>query len=271
MKDFSHITRGIGPAAIAATLFVALSATPVQAGLDEAEAAFKTGEYDKAHKELQPLMRKKRKPLRGYGLLARMYLKGLGVAVNYSLAYKNLLKPANRGDSWAQTELGKLYAAGNGPPQSFVTANSYFKKAAEHNYGPAQLAFGDAHMRGLGLRKDAKLAYIWFNLAAVNLKKPARDKAIEKRDQAAGLLSAAVLAAAQDRSLELSELMKDAEPVDTSKKPPSKAEKLLKKAAEAAASELKKAAGEVAKEVAKELDTAATKAVIKADKPAKAK
>jgi len=197
-------------ATISAILLIAgnTANASVSGGVD----AFVEGDYGKVLKEFRKVLKKKKKPQKAALIMARMYLDGLGVPINYSRAYQYLLPAADKGNAWAQTEVAHLIAAGNGPMQSYQRANEYYLKAAKAGFGPAQLALGRAMLKGLGAAQDNLLAYAWLNLAATELKEPDRRAAVIMRDQAAQSMTRKDIGRAQDQALKWSDEIVSEEP-----------------------------------------------------------
>ena len=76
------------------------------------------------------------------GLLAQsnlgwMYLNGLGVEQNDSIAARWYQRAAEQGDARAQNNLGILYATGRGLPRNDMQAYGWFKLAAAQGYPDA--------------------------------------------------------------------------------------------------------------------------------------
>jgi TPR repeat protein len=249
--------------AAATTLLLAglLSAAPAEAKLKEAEVAFQARDFATALKELKPYFKKKRQPVKASLMMARMYLDGLGVPVNYSRAYQYLQRPAKSGNAWAATELGKLYLTGSGVMQSFDDARGWFEKAARHGYAPAQVELGHIHRKGLSLALNKITAYAWYNLAAASLAGEDRDAVMGYRDALGGSMTPQEIDIAQARSLDWSERIEVVEPEVFS---------LLDQAAILAEEKLDKAADELEKlrkEIEKQVKGQA--AAKPADAPAK--
>ena len=270
----------------AVAAFCVATAQPAYASLKGGVSAFLDGDYDKVVKEFKKVMKKKRQPRKAQLIMARMYIDGLGVPVNYSRAYQYLLPAAKKNDAWAQTQLGHLYAAGDGPMQSFLTANEYYLKAAKVGYAPAQLALGNAHLNGFGSRKDNVIGYAWINLAATGLKAKARDEAITLRDKTAKLMSASEVERAQEQSLHWSDNIEivDSETAEMMRKaregPPAGTYNItvsmfgeeleFKSKSESLATEIKKAGDKISPGIDKELKKKAAKPAVTATKtPAK--
>jgi len=192
-------------AAVLAAL-VATTAQPAEASLKGGVEAFLDGDYDLVVGEFKKVLKKKRKPEKAQLIMARMYLEGLGVPVNYSRAFQYLKPSADKKNAWAQYQIARLYAAGHGPVQSYHKANEYLLKSAKSGYAPAQLVLGKALLAGLGYAQpDRDQGYAWINLAATGLAGEARDEAIKLRDGTAAQMSAAAIARAQDQTLNWSE------------------------------------------------------------------
>jgi len=63
-------------------------------------------------------------------------------AYRFSRAFAILKSKAKQGCPYSQTMLGHMYATGIGARQNFDKAAHWFEKAAEQNYGQAQLYLG---------------------------------------------------------------------------------------------------------------------------------
>ncbi len=86
---------------------------------------------------------------------------------DYATALKEWRTLAEQGDALAQTNLGVLYAKGEGVPQDDEQAAKWFRLAAEQGNGNAQFNLGLLHDKGQGVPQDDVQAHMWFNLAAV--------------------------------------------------------------------------------------------------------
>jgi hypothetical protein len=83
-----------------------------------------------------------------------------------SAAMQELVQHATGGDAKAQCDLGMIYAEGNGVPQDFATAVTWFRKAAEQDDANAQLRLGMSYLEGKGIDKDLDEAIKWLYKAA---------------------------------------------------------------------------------------------------------
>lgn len=73
---------------------------------------------------------------------------------------------ARRGDAHAQTELGRMYANGNGVAKDEAQAVSLWQQAAEQNWSKAQFLLGQAYSCGFGgLTPDKEKATELFEKA----------------------------------------------------------------------------------------------------------
>ena len=57
---------------------------------------------------------------------------------------------AEHGDAHAQFELGNMYRKGQGVPQNYAEAVSWFRKAANQSDADAQYSLGNMYRKGLG-------------------------------------------------------------------------------------------------------------------------
>jgi uncharacterized protein len=79
-----------------------------------------------------------------------------------------LMRPlAERGNAHAQTQLGFMYADGQGVPQDYATATNWFRKAAEQGEPDAQNSLGFMYAKGQGVAPDLAAARSWWSKAAV--------------------------------------------------------------------------------------------------------
>jgi uncharacterized protein len=108
-------------------LFSLFASSCVYAGLDDAKAAYKIGDYITALKEFRAL--------------------------------------AEQGNAEAQNRLGDMYANGQGLPSDYVQAAKWYRKAAEQGYAPAQCSLGTLYEEGLGVPKDNTESAKWYRVA----------------------------------------------------------------------------------------------------------
>jgi eukaryotic-like serine/threonine-protein kinase len=88
---------------------------------------------------------------------------------NYGVALDIATKLDAAGDPAGAYGLGLLYARGEGVEVDEQKAFDEFHKAADRDYGMAQLKLGVMYHRGLGgARKDFKIAKSWYQKAAKN-------------------------------------------------------------------------------------------------------
>ena len=77
-----------------------------------------------------------------------------------------LVARAEAGAVAAQTELGYIYAVGEGVAQDFTTALQWFKRAADLGYADAQYNYGNMYANGFGVDQDYAQALQWYQRAA---------------------------------------------------------------------------------------------------------
>ena len=73
---------------------------------------------------------------------------------------------AERGEAWAQYNLGLMYDNGDGVPEDDTEAVKWYRKAAEQGLANAQYNLGVMYANGNGVPEDNVVAYMWLNLAA---------------------------------------------------------------------------------------------------------
>src|SRR6516164_9750322 len=126
--------------------------------------------------------------------LGILYDNGHGVTRDYEEAAKWYGLAAAQGDADAQYSLGILYDNGTGVAQDDTEAAKWFRLAADQGYAKAQNNLGVLYTRGHGVPRDYVQAYMWFALSAVQGNPPAA----KNRDAAAGLMTTAQIAEAQE-------------------------------------------------------------------------
>ena len=80
--------------------------------------------------------------------------------------YTDVLFSATQPDPGGQTELGVLYATGQGVPEDAAEAASWFRRAAEQGDARAQNNLGLMYTGGEGVEQDSAKAVSWFRRAA---------------------------------------------------------------------------------------------------------
>ena len=73
---------------------------------------------------------------------------------------------AELGNAKAQSQLGFMYASGDGIAQDNAEAVKWFRRAAEQGLPEAQSVLGLMYAGGKGVPQDEVEALVWFNLAA---------------------------------------------------------------------------------------------------------
>jgi TPR repeat protein len=74
-------------------------------------------------------------------------------------------KSAEQGSAVAQSNLGLMYANGEGVAENNVEAMKWFRKAAEQGNATAQFYLGVMYGKGKGVAQDYVAAHMWMNLA----------------------------------------------------------------------------------------------------------
>jgi len=90
---------------------------------------------------------------------------GFGVDRDYNQALQWFLKASNRGNRWAQIEIGEMYEAGLGVQQSYQEAMSWYTKASK-TASIAYVYIGRLYEAGNGVNRDLNTARSWYQKAA---------------------------------------------------------------------------------------------------------
>ena len=135
------------------------------APVDEAIAAYKASQYEKAAK-LFRLEADKGNPL-AQDHLAFLYMFGSGVPQDHDEALKWRRKAADQGYAEAQASLGEMYEFGlNDVPKDLNEALKWYRLAAEQGNTYAENALGNAYNEGNGVSIDNEEAAKWYQKAA---------------------------------------------------------------------------------------------------------
>ena len=111
---------------------------------------------------------------------------------DYRTAFKIWREFSQKGDLWAQNNLGNLYAQGKGVTQDHAEAVKWYKLAAAQGNAAAQNSLGHAWALGLGVVRDYFEAARWLKLASAQGHATAQS--------ALGLMYEAGLGVAQDHN-----------------------------------------------------------------------
>jgi localization factor PodJL len=125
---------------------------------------------------------------------ASMLEKGQGVRKDLGAAQKLYVAAAAKGHAKAMHNLAVLYAEGIDGKPDYANAVLWFRKAADYGVPDSQFNLAVLVARGLGAEKNIAESYKWFALAAAQGDRDAG----RKRDDAAAVLDAPTLAAAQE-------------------------------------------------------------------------
>ena len=166
-----------------------------QASLDQAFAAAQQGDYATALSVYRPLA--DQGLARAQSNLGVMYANGQGVPQDYAAAVGWYRKAAEQGDAEAQYNLGVMYDNGQGVPQDYAAAAGWYRKAADQGGALAQNNLGVMYDNGRGVPQDYVQAHKWFNLAAASLTGEDGKKASKNRDIVAAKMTPAQIAEAQ--------------------------------------------------------------------------
>ncbi|MEW6313466.1 MAG: tetratricopeptide repeat protein [Pseudomonadota bacterium] len=98
--------------------------------------------------------------------LGIMYAHGQGVPQDHAEAVKWYREAAAHGEANAQFRLGVMYDDGHGVPQDYVEAVKWYRKAAKQEHAGAEGNLGVMYALGQGVPQDRVMAHAWLSLAA---------------------------------------------------------------------------------------------------------
>jgi hypothetical protein len=130
---------------LCALLLLALSAG-ARADFNEGVVAYLTGDYDKAYATMRSLAETTDHAYAQY-YVGMMFLKGQGVPQSYEEAGTWFLKAAQQRIPQAQFQLGTLYLNGQGLPRDLEQAYAWFAVGAAHNHQKAKAGLESARSR----------------------------------------------------------------------------------------------------------------------------
>lgn len=127
--------------------------------------AYKRRDYATAYQEFLPEAEQGR--AEAQNILGTMHLYGWGVPKDPQKAVTWFQKAADQGFAPAQYFLGNQYRIGReGVPQDKKEAITLYRRAAEQNYAPAQHELGLIYERGEIVPQDSNEAAKWYRKAA---------------------------------------------------------------------------------------------------------
>ena len=85
---------------------------------------------------------------------------------DYVAAFERLSSLALKGNGDAEYQLGCLYQNGQGVPRNLGEAITWFLAAGDHNVTAAAATLGILYSLGLGVPRDMELSAEWFSRAA---------------------------------------------------------------------------------------------------------
>lgn len=142
-------------------------ADPLAQGIN----AYYSGDYNTAFAKLHPLA--EANSPRAQFRLGIMYYQGRTVVKNENIARKwivqalpAILRAAQGGQAWAQSDLGTAYELGIGVKQDISRAAGLYQKAAIQGYAGAQTNLGVLYGTGEGVKYDRKAAIYWLKKAS---------------------------------------------------------------------------------------------------------
>jgi TPR repeat protein len=134
--------------------------------LDESKQAYEKGDFVKAAQLLRPQAEKGN--VLAQSNLGFMYANGQGVKQDTKEAIKWYSMAAKKHHTPAQISIGQLYIKGQGIPQDFKEAAKWYQMAAEQGDYMGQLNLGVMYINGQGVKQDPLRALMWIDISKAN-------------------------------------------------------------------------------------------------------
>jgi TPR repeat protein len=96
--------------------------------------------------------------------LGKIYADGRVVPRNRLLALKWFVKASETGDAEAQFRVAEIFEIGLGVKSDYRASIDFFYRAARQHYAPAESALGMAYQLGEGVDRDLIESYKWLQL-----------------------------------------------------------------------------------------------------------
>jgi len=151
------------------------------AATDNAVKAMSQGDYERALKELRPLVEKNDPDAQC--LMGMMYDAGKGVPQDQAIAASWYRKAAEQKQMTAQLFLGAMYFTGTGVARDYRQAARWLQAPANAGNAEAQFYLGAMHAEGNGVGKDEAEAIEWLTKSSA-----------QKNTRAMGMLTALLFA-----------------------------------------------------------------------------
>jgi TPR repeat protein len=149
---------------IISLLMLLMAGPAIAEPFEDATKAFHRGDYEAAYRLIKPLA-EKGLPEAQFNL-GLLYDTGQGVPQNYAEAATWYRKAAERGNAKSQYSLGRMYEAGQGVPRNYAEAATWYRKAAEQGFDEAQYNLGSMCYKGQGVPQSYDEAATWYRGAA---------------------------------------------------------------------------------------------------------
>ncbi|QCE32714.1 sel1 repeat family protein [Acetobacteraceae bacterium] len=94
------------------------------------------------------------------------YQHGNGGEQNYTKAFQYFKKASQKGNLWADLNLGVMYEKGHGVAQNYQKAREYYESAAQQSLPEAENNLGYLYQHGLGMDHNYLMAKQYYEMAS---------------------------------------------------------------------------------------------------------
>lgn len=149
---------------IASLLTIPIAKQVFGGPFEDADAAYKRGDYATAFRLMKPLAEKGN--AKAQHNLGVMYDYGRGIPQDYTKASKWYRRAADQGVPEAQHNLGLMYYQGQSLQQNYTEAAKWYRRAADQGLADSQVNLGLMYYQGQGVPQNNVLAHMWLDIAA---------------------------------------------------------------------------------------------------------
>jgi TPR repeat protein len=143
---------------------VLMTGAAIAGPYEDGLAAYQRGDYATALGLLRPLA--DQGDAKAQTELGAMYANGQGVPKDYAEAMKWVRLAAEQGLAQAQNNVGWIYFNGAGVPRNYPEAMKWYRLAAEQGLADAENSLGDMYKKGEGVKENHAEAVKWYRRAA---------------------------------------------------------------------------------------------------------
>jgi uncharacterized protein len=130
--------------------------------------------------------------------LGFLYATGEGLTQDFTESLRWFLLAANQGNAGAQFSLAELHSEGLSGEKNYEEAVRWYQETAKQGHAEAQYRLGEMYEVGFGVAQNHEMAFMWTHIAGAMATDTMRGRIVCNRDTIARKLTAEQLQHAQD-------------------------------------------------------------------------